>query len=205
MSIFAADGKLAYFLNRLGYLITLNVLTIVCCIPVFTAGAAITALYSVTLRLTRKEDEKVGAGYLRAFRDNFRQATVIWLIGGGILVFMLFDIYLLRAMTGAFGQIYRMILFILVLLFALVLLHAFAVLARFDNSIKNTVKNALLFCAGHIGPALLMLGITLIPVILLTVSYRFLSIDILLGISGPAYLASIYFTLLFKKYEGKER
>lgn len=201
MAVFAADGKLAGFLNRIGYLIVLNLLTIVCCIPIFTAGAAMTALYSVTLRLVRKEDEKIVVGYFRAFRDNFRQATLIWIPGGALAIFMLFDVYLLRSVAGIFGQIYRIFLFMLVLFLAMVLLHAFAVLARFDNTIKNTVKNALLFCVGHIGTAILMLGAMLIPVILLTVSYRFLSVDILLGISGPAYLTGIYFTSLFKRYE----
>lgn len=201
MAVFAADGKLAGFLNRIGYLIVLNLLTIVCCIPIFTAGAAMTALYSVTLRLVRKEDEKIVTGYFRAFRDNFRQATLIWIPGGALAIFMLFDVYLLRSVAGIFGQVYRIFLFILVLFLAMVMLHAFAVLARFDNTIKNTVKNALLFCVGHIGTAILMLGAMLIPVILLTVSYRFLSVDILLGISGPAYLTGIYFTSLFKRYE----
>ena len=77
-----------------------------------------------------------------------------------------------------------------------------SVLARFDNTTRNTVKNALLFCAGHIGPACLMVAVALIPVILLTVSYRFLSVGILIGISGPAYLESMYFTPLFRTYEG---
>lgn len=201
MAIFAADGKLAGFLNRIGCLIVLNLLTIVCSIPVFTAGAAMTALFSVTMRLVRKEDEKIAAGYWKAFRDNFRQATLIWIPGGALVLFLIFDIYLLRFVTGTFGQVYRIVLFVLVIFAAMVLLHAFAVLARFDNTIKNTVKNALLFCVGHIGPAALMLAAMLVPVILLTVSYRFLSVDILLGISGPAYLTGIYFTSLFKKYE----
>lgn len=202
MGIFAVDGKLAVFLNRLGSLIVLNLLTVVCCIPVITAGAAMTALYSMTLRLTRGEEEQVAGNYLKAFRDNFKQATLLWLIGGGILLFMAFDIWLLRSLTGTFGQVYRIILFVLLLFFVMVLIHAFAVLARFDNTTRNTVKNALLFCAGHIGPACLMVAVALIPVILLTVSWRFLSVGILIGISGPAYLESMYFTPLFRTYEG---
>ena len=201
MSIFAADGNLVNFLNRLGYLMILNLLTVLCCIPVFTTGAAITALYSVTLRLVRKEDERIIAGYFRAFCDNFKQATLIWLAGGGILLFMLFDIRLLQSVAGTFGQVYRIVLFGAILLLVMLLMHAFAILARFDNTIKNTLKNAALFCAGHIAPAILMLETVLIPVILLMLSYRFLSVDILIGISGPAYLTSIYFTSLFKKYE----
>lgn len=201
MSIFAVDGKLAVFLNRLGSLIVLNLLTVVCCIPVVTAGAAMTALYAMTLRLTRGEEEQIVGNYLKAFRDNFKQATLLWLIGGGIVLFMAFDIWLLRSLSGTFGQVYRILLFALILLFVMVLIHAFAVLARFDNTTRNTVKNALLFCAGHIGPACLMAAVTLIPAILLTVSYRFFSVDILIGISGPAYVASMYFTPLFRAYE----
>lgn len=205
MSIFAVDGKIAVFLNRLGCLIVLNLLTVVCCIPLFTAGAALTALYSMTMRMVRGEEQGIIGGYLRAFGDNFKQATVLWLIGGGLALFMAFDIRVLHSLTGTFGQVYRIVLFALILLFAMVLIHAFAVLARFDNTTWNTVKNALLLCAGHVGPACLMLAVTVIPVVLLTVSYRFLSVDILLGISGPAYLASMYFAPLFKKYEGVSR
>lgn len=116
-------------------------------------------------------------------------------------MFMLFDIRLLQSVAGTFGQVYRIVLFGAILLLVMLLMHAFAILARFDNTIKNTLKNAALFCAGHIAPAILMLETVLIPVILLMLSYRFLSVDILIGISGPAYLTSIYFTSLFKKYE----
>ena len=97
-----------------------------------------------------------------------------------------------------------MILFVIILIFAMVLIHIFAVLARFDNSIKNTAKNALLFCVGKLPQAVLMLILTLIPAILLTVSYRFISVDFLIGLSGPAYLAAIYFADLFKAYEEEE-
>ena len=201
MGIFAIDGKLAVFLNTLGNLMVLNLLTLLCSLPVFTAGAAMTALYTSTQRMARKEDGGLIAGYFKAFRDNFRQATVLWLIGGGIILFMLFDIRLLQSVTGTFGLVYRCLLLVLVLLFVLELIYSFAVLARFENTLKNTAKNALLFCAGKIGPALLMLAITALPVILFTISYRFLPVLVLLGISGPAYLASIYFVSLFQSYE----
>ena len=205
MGIFAVDGKLAVFLNRLGNLIVLNILTILLSIPLFTIGAAMTALYDGTQRLARKEEGSIAAGYFKAFRNNFRQATVLWLIGGGIMVFMTFDIWLLRSIEGTFGQVYRVLLFVLVLLFAVEMIYSFAVLARFDNTIKNTAKNALLFLAGHIGPAVLVLILAVLPALLLAVSYRFFPIILLLGVSGPAYLASIYFISLFKAYEGEER
>lgn len=201
MGIFAIDGKLALFLNRLGSIMVLNLLTLLCSLPVITAGAAMTALYASTQRLARKEDSDLIPGYFKAFRNNFRQATILWLIGGGIVLFLLFDIWLLQSVSGTFGLVYRCLLLVLALLFILELIYIFAVLARFDNTLGNTAKNALLFWAGKVGPALLMLLLTVLPVILLTISYRFIPVVILCGLSGPAYLASIYFVSLFHAYE----
>lgn len=204
MGIFAIDGKLSRFLNQLGYLILLNILTVLSSIPLVTAGAAMTALYASSQRLVRGEEGGIVAGYFKAFRQNFRQASILWLLGMGIIGFMAFDIWLLRSMVGVFGQVYRSLLFVLILFFLTEMIYIFAVLARFDNTIKNTAKNAMLFCAGHIGQALLMLMLTFLPVILLTISYRFFSVVLLLGVSGPAYLASIYFVSLFRAVEKAE-
>ena len=55
MGLFALDGKLAVFLNKLGNLMVLNLLTLLCSLPLFTAGAAMTALYACTQRLALKE------------------------------------------------------------------------------------------------------------------------------------------------------
>ena len=59
MGIFAPDGKLAGFLNALGNLIVLNILTLICSIPIFTFGASMTALYTMVMRMARKEDGKI--------------------------------------------------------------------------------------------------------------------------------------------------
>ena len=163
-----------------------------------------TALYTMVMRIVRKEEGKIISEYLKAFKDNFKQATILWLIFSGLIAFMTFDIWILRSLTGTFGMVYRVILFVIILVFVMVLIHIFAVLARFDNTIKNTAKNALLFCVGKLPQAVLMLVLTLIPAILLTVSYRFVSVDFLIGLSGPAYLAAIYFADLFKNYEEVE-
>ena len=189
MGIFDADGRLARFLNALGNLIVLNILTLICSLPIITIGTSMTALYTMTMRMARNEESSIIRGYFRAFHNNFKQSTIFWGIGGGLIVFMLFDIWLLQSVKGNFG---------------LELIHIFAVQARFENTMKNTAKNALLFCVGHFPQAILMLTVTLLPVILLSVSYRFISVNFLIGISGPAYLAGWYFKSIFKAYENEE-
>lgn len=205
MGIFAADGKLARFLNTLGNLIVLNILTILLMTPVITAGAAMTALYTMTMRMARNEEGSIIKGYFRAFADNFKQATILWIIGGGLILFLFFDIWLLKSIEGNFGLGYRLLLLVIALFFSMELIHVFAVLARFDNTIKNTIKNALLFCVGYFPQAILMLVVTLIPLVLLIASWRFISVNFLIGISGPAYLAGWYFKFIFKNYEKQEK
>ncbi len=201
MGIFAPDGKLARVLNCIGNLIILNILTLILCLPVITAGAAMTALYTMTMRMARNEEGNIVREYFRAFKGNFTQATLLWAVFGFIQLFLAFDIYILRTVTGTFGLVYRILLFVLLLLFAMECIHIFAVQARFENTPKNTAKNALLFMAGHFPQAVLMLCVTLSPLLLLSASFRFISVVFLIGLSGPAYLAGIYFKSIFKAYE----
>lgn len=205
MSIFAPDGKLARCLNCIGNLIILNLLTMVCCLPLFTIGAAMTALYTETMRMARKEEGSIVKEYFRAFRDNFKQATILWLIFGSLMVFMAFDIYILKSVSGQFGQMYRIVLFVIILGFAIECIHVFAVQARFENTPVQTAKNALLFAVGHFPQAVLMLAVTICPLLLLSVSFRFVSVVFLLGLSGPAYLAGIYFRSIFRACEQNPR
>lgn len=201
MGIFSMNGKLAKFLNTLGSLFLLNLCALLCCVPVFTVGAAMTALYSCTLRLVRGEEGSPVKDYFNAFRENFPQATKVWLVGGCLIAFMAFDIRLLRSLSGTFGQVYRILLFALILFFALELIYSFALMARFQNTTRNTLKNALILSLGKPVNALGVLLLTALPVGVLMISYRFLPVLFLLGLSGPAYLAGIYFTTLFKPYE----
>lgn len=201
MSIFATDSKLTVVLNTLGNLMVLNILAIVCMIPVVTAGASLTALYTMTMRMVRKEEGSLIRGFLSAFRDNLKKSTVIWLVGGVLLLFMAFDIWILRSVTGTFGLVYRVLLFVLMLFIGMILMHAFALTARFENTVKNTVKNAVVIVASHLFQSALMLVIFLLPMLLLTVSLRFVSVDILIGLSGPAWLASLYFCPMFQTFE----
>lgn len=201
MSIFAADSKLTVVLNTIGNLMVLNVLALICMLPVVTAGASLTALYTMTMRIVRKEEGFIIRGFFQAFKDNLKKSTVIWLMGGGLLVFMAFDIWLLRSVTGNFGLVYRVLLFVLMFFVGMILMHALALTARFENTVKNTLKNALVIVVSHLPQSALMLVIFLLPVLLLFVSMRFVSVDILIGLSGPAWLASVYFCPLFHSFE----
>lgn len=60
-------------------LIILNVLTLLCCIPIVTAGAAFTAMHSVLWRMVRHEETYVARQFFESFKRNFRQSLLPWL------------------------------------------------------------------------------------------------------------------------------
>ena len=95
MRLFSYDSKFSQIMLKLCYGCYLNLLWMVCSLPVFTAGAATAALYDVTLRIAREEDPPLTTRFFRAFRENFRQATILWLILLGVGALLGADAYIL--------------------------------------------------------------------------------------------------------------
>ena len=80
MRFFSYDSKFSQIMLKLCYGCYLNLLWFVCSLPVFTIGASTAALYDVTLQIAREEDPPLTSRFFKAFRENFRQATILWLI-----------------------------------------------------------------------------------------------------------------------------
>ena len=145
MKLFNLDSPVMVFLSKVANLMILNVLTIICCIPIFTAGAAITALYYVTIKMARGDDPYIIKGYFKSFKENFKQATIIWLIMLVVIAIIAVDWRVtLVMMTGSSAKIMKTVLFIVSFLLLLTGLYIFPVLSRFDNTVKNTFRNAFL-------------------------------------------------------------
>ena len=88
MRFFSYESKFSQLLLKLCYACYLNLLWFVCSLPIVTIGASTTALYYTCLKIVRDEDSHVGATFFRAFRENFKQSTVLWLILLGIGLFL---------------------------------------------------------------------------------------------------------------------
>ena len=80
MKIFDLDSPLMNVLNKMADLMWLNILTLICCIPIITAGAAFTSMHYVALKIVRNEESYITRSFFKSFKTNFRQATLIWLL-----------------------------------------------------------------------------------------------------------------------------
>ena len=151
------DSPLMRFLTKIADLMVLNILFCITSIPLITIGASWTALYSVTLKMVRDEEGSVSRSYFRSFRQNFRQATLLWLGVLVVLALLVLDIRVLNGMAGGTAPgLLRVGVEILALLGIMVLQYLFPSLARFEASLADTLKNACMMALAHLPKTALM-------------------------------------------------
>lgn len=207
---FSLEGPFFNFMSRVADLLWLNILYIICCLPVITIGASTTALYYVTMKMTEDEEGYISKDFFRSFRLNFKQATLIWLlvlIIGGILAA---DLAIMTgrfpasvAVSGVMSKLMTGILAATTAIYAFTVTYVFALLAKFDNSVKNTVKNSLLISIRHFPYTILMIVINILPWVLIWFEPR-ISIFIVILFSLLAFICSRFFVKIFKLYIPKE-
>lgn len=206
--IFNMDNKFFVFMGRVADLMILNILCIICCIPIITIGASVTAMYYVTLKMARNEESYIVRSFFKSFKENFKQATVIWLVALVAGLLLGFDFYIMGQMSTTFAKVVRYGLAIIALVYAMVMLYVFPVLSKFYNTIRATVRNALLMSIRHLPQTIAMLAITIIPVILtLTIAevmvYGSL-VWILVGFALIAFINSQFLVRIFDRYIPEE-
>lgn len=202
-ALFSPDSKFLQAMSRIGDLLVLNLLFLLTCIPVFTIGAAATALYTVCFRFDTDREKGLIRSYFAAFRGNLKQATLLWLLMllcGGTACFNMFLFY------GMSGPVhYGFVLFAVLL--ALVLLIgglAFPLLSQFDNDNRSMLKNALILSLGYLPRAAAVAALNIFLFILMFVDfYLFLQTAFIwaaLYFSAAAYLNTILLKKVFAPY-----
>ena len=202
--LFNLDSPLMVFLSKMADLLILNLITFVCCIPVVTIGASLTAMSYVTLKMVRDEECYIVKDFFKSFKQNFKQATIIWLIIL-VVIAIIFGDYMIFFFSGAeFPNWLRIFLYIATFMIVLALMHVFPVLARFENTIRNTFKNSLLMGIMTLPKTILMVVCWIIPLALAVFVPYILPIVFCFGLSGPSMMCAALYNKTFKRFEPEE-
>ena len=192
--LFDPDSQIMRFLARLADLVILNVVFLFTCLPLFTIGAAISALYSVVFAMDTEREGKALSTYFRAFRENFRQGTAVFLV---LLLFGAASCVNMSQFSGIGGGLgYGLFLLAMLVLILTVFTATFAfpLISQFRNTTGAMLKNALLLSLSHLPRASLAGGINAFPWLVMLVNfYAFLRLGILwfaLYFSAAAYYNS---------------
>jgi uncharacterized membrane protein YesL len=139
------------FFNKAGRIVNgvcdtviLSVMWVIACLPVFTVGAATTAMYYTVHKTLVRDRGYLLKTFWGAFRDNFKRATPAWLVQLVCLVVFTLDARIMGAIaeSGAVFQLMQYIFYVLLALLSVWFFYTVAYQARFENTLKNNLKNA---------------------------------------------------------------
>lgn len=186
---FSPDSKFMLLCGKLVSLFKINVLWLICSLPVFTAGAATCAMLC-SLTAMKAEEDCGARAFFRAFRKFFGKATILWLLSLFLGLMLALDYRLVAYMTfpGRMGVIVVICFCVLALILVSGLM--FPLLVRYPGTIRDTVVNAVLLSIAHLPKMLLVTGMNLLPLLLLVVLPQvFVFFSFLLPICGFALMA----------------
>ncbi|MDE7017863.1 MAG: DUF624 domain-containing protein [Lachnospiraceae bacterium] len=199
--IFDLESPFMRFLNLVADLMILNFLMVICCLPVITIGAASTGMYYVLLKMVRGEEGYLIRGFFKSFKQNFKQATILWMIML-LIIFIYIGDFLIFSYSGLkFPKVLVIIILAVALVLLIVSIYVFPVLSRFDNTVKNTVKNAFCMSVLNLPKTALLLILAVLPAVVLYFSSYAAIFVFLFGISVPAYFSAHLYSGIFKKFE----
>ena len=183
-------------------LLILNLVTLVCCLPIVTAGAAFTAMHYVLLKIVRGEEGYVVKTFFRAFKENLLQGTILWIIMVIVYAALFVDWRILRLQGNEFPVFMNILLLAAVIIIYLISLYVFPILSRYQNTVPGTIKAALTMSVvgtiRTIGSAI----VYPIPyVILFFVGYPIVPIILCFCFTGPGYFRAKMYDGLFLTYE----
>ncbi len=175
------DNPIMRGMGRLADFIILNLLWVVCSIPIITIGASTTALYTVMLKLVKNEEGYIAKGFLKAFKENFKQSTIMWIIFLLISIVFVVDFASIKLMSDKIGGILQILFLFMGALLTAWMVYAFALQARFVNTVENTLKNAMILVFAKLPFTVLIVLLTVGPVLVTFLTVRTLVIGVMSG------------------------
>ena len=201
MHFFDPDSPLMSGLSRMTDLVLLNLITLAGCLPVLTAGASLTAMHYVLLKMVRGEEGYVAADWLKSFKRNFRQATLIWLVFLAAGAMALVDLWIIAYGAGSTALALRVLLILVILMVYGVFLWIFPILARFEGTVPMIAASAAAMAFRALPATLAMGAAGALPVFIWIFLPSMAPLVILFGASFPGMVSAYICSPLFGKLE----
>ena len=205
MKLFNPDSRIMIFLSRVADLVILNILWLVCCVPVVTIGASTTAMYHVIRHWQKDSVSSIMRDFFQSFKEDFKQATPVYLILLIPTVAVVMNAMLIfnPDNSAAVPSYLLVIWFISALILLFISSFVYPVMAFFADTLFKTLRNAMVLALANLPRTILISSLNLLPVILLFVNLSFfLQSSIFWLLIGGALVAYLNMSILkpvFKK------
>lgn len=162
MKLFDYDGPLMSVIRKLWSIVLTDILFLICSVPVITAGLSFTALYDTVGKHLRDNRGYAVQTFFGSIKENWRKALPVSAAAAAVFVIFEADIYVLKLFLAngrTIGNLYVLFRAFEVLLL-IYCVFVFAQIARYENSLKQILKNALILSVRHPGASLTVCLIT---------------------------------------------
>lgn len=201
--LFSLDNPIMCLLEQMADLIILNLTWLICCIPIITIGPSCTAMCCVARGMAKGDWPPVLKTFFRAFRSNFKQSLQVFL--ALLIPVCLLGYYLLLAASGGMDNapMLKYLSYLAIAVISIVCSYAYPLLAHFDNTVRNTLKNAVILPLANPVLALIVTALNVLPLLLRLINYelliRFSFFWVLIGCALTAYINARLLGSFFQK------
>lgn len=201
--LFNLDSPILRVLGTLADMCLLNIMTLIGCLPIITAGASITAMHYVMLKMVRNEEGYIWKDFWKSFKENFWQGTAIWSILLIFVAFFLIDCYIFKGLVENISMPLLAVAGAFALFLYMIYLYAFPLLSHFHNTVFGTIKNAFFIGVMTFPQTVLMMIVSAVPLVLLYQYTQIFPLVIMYGFTAPAYFCAWMYSKTFKRLEPK--
>lgn len=206
-NLFHLDNPFMQFLARVGDMILANFLFLICSVPIFTLGASLTALHKITQDIVGDKDSGIIKPFFQAFQENFKQATIAWLL---LLVFFVGMgcnlLLILSYLAGTAAVVCKGLVLFLSILILAVAAYLFPLITRYENTLKTHFINAGILAVVKLPRTVVIVFLNILPVLIMYFSMQtFFSTFVFWLVIGFGFTSYITSTLLMPVFREMEK
>lgn len=198
MDFFSVDGPLYKFLSTLWDVIKLNFLWLLFSLPIVTIGASTVAAFSVTNKMSEETEGYVGRQFVQAFKENWKQGVPLGLfcLLCAYVLYLDFEIYrvtesMLVLVAGIISAVYFVSAFI----------YAFPLIARYDNTVLQTLKNSIRITMRYFPRTIALVAVLAFEIVMFLFNTTTLFFLLLIGPVCIIYTISGFAMYVFRQIE----
>lgn len=199
-----ASTVIFHYLTKMSKMMGLNVLVILFSLPIFTAGAAFAAMHKVVRLIMDDEEYWIFLDFWKAFKENFKKATVIWLIYLPIFALLAYNISMLHSGQWLEATWLQIPLFVIGAAVLSSCNWALILQSYYENKPMATVRNSVVFGFAYFFASITNVAAMAVPVLLLYISLYTVPVVGLFCFSGVGMLQATVYTRIFDKLEEEQ-
>jgi uncharacterized membrane protein YesL len=201
-NIFSIDSPVVQKLSFFFDFMMINMIYILCCVPIVTIGAARAALFTCGNLWAEKDDAGMMA-FLKAFFKNLKTATPVWIVMLLVGAFLAWDVFLLLNNTLPLEWLLWVVLVVVGFFYVVVSSQLFQMVAHYNCTVKQYIRNALLVGIAHPLYLVVNIGLAILPYIAFFYNFTaFIQLTLvwILGIfSFQGYLSGLMSKKFYKR------